>query len=57
MMTVNDLIDQLMDYPLDTPVRVVVEDEVDSSPPADIYGTTRVVDSPGGPYIEIGASL
>lgn len=57
MMTVNELIDQLMDYPLDTPVRVVVEDEIDSSPPADIYGTTRVVDCPGGPYIEIGASL
>lgn len=57
MMTVNELIDQLMDYPLDTPVRVVVEDETDSSPPADIYGTTRVIDSPGGPYIEIGASL
>jgi len=57
MMTNSELIDQLMNYPLDTPVRVVVEDEVDSSPPADIYGTTRVVDCPGGPYIEIGATL
>jgi hypothetical protein len=56
-MTVNELIDQLLNHPLDTPVRVVVEDEVDSSPPADIYGVTRVVDHPGGPYIEIGASL
>lgn len=56
-MTVNELIDQLINYPLDTPVRVVVEDEVDSCPPADIYGTSRVVDCPGGPYIEIGASL
>ena len=56
-MTVNELIDQLINYPLDTPVRVVVEDEVDSSPPADIYGVTRVVDDADGPYVEIGASL
>lgn len=56
-MTVNDLIDQLLNFPLETPVRVVVEDEVDSSPAADIYGLTRVIDHPGGPYIEIGASL
>lgn len=58
MMTVSELVKLLMDHhSLDTPVRVVVEDEVDSSPPADIYGVTRVVDCPGGPYIEIGASL
>ena len=56
-MTVNELIDQLLNFPLDTPVRVVVEDEVDSSPPADIYGLTRIADTPHGPYIEIGASL
>lgn len=56
-MTVNEVIDQLLNHPLDMPVRVVVEDEVDSSPPADIYGVTSVVDHPGGPYIEIGASL
>lgn len=56
-MTVNELIDQLMNYPLDTPVRVVVEDEIDSSPPADIYGVTPIADGPAGPYIEIGASL
>lgn len=57
-MTVNELIDQLMNFPLDTPVRVVVEDEFDSSPPADVYGATRVIYSDGsGAYIEIGASL
>lgn len=56
-MTVNELIDQLLNFPLDTHVRVVVEDELDSSPPADIYGLTRVIDHPDGPYIEIGANL
>jgi hypothetical protein len=57
MMTVGELVEQLMDHPLDSPVRVVVEDEFDSSPPADVYGTTRVVDCPDGPYVEVGASL
>lgn len=56
-MTVAELVEQLMDQPLDTPVRVVVEDEFDSSPAADIYGVSRIVDCPDGPYIEIGASL
>lgn len=56
-MTGGELVELIMAHSLDTPVRVVVEDEFDSSPPADVYGVSRVVDSPDGPYLEIGASL
>lgn len=51
-MTVAELIAQLQQQNPDLSVRIVIEDEVDSSPPADIYNVDRIV-ADGEPYIEI----
>ncbi|SCX34531.1 hypothetical protein [Mycolicibacterium fluoranthenivorans] len=51
-MTVAELIAALQQHNLDLNVRIVIEDEVDSSPPADIYNLERII-ADGEPYIEI----
>jgi hypothetical protein len=55
-MTVAELIERLEEYHPDTIVRLVVEDEFDSSSPVDVVVVSRRIPH-DEPYIELVGSL
>lgn len=51
-MTVAELIKALQPYNPNLPVRLVVEDEVDSTPPCEAYWVERITNG-GDVYVEV----
>lgn len=55
-MNVAELVAKLAEFHPDTPIRVVISDEFDTSPPVELHTVYRIVDS-GNPYVELAGEL